>query len=918
MASASVRSSATTGGTTASTTPSVNLPGTIKAGDTIVVFFRSAAAGAIGWPDATWTEVVDASPDGADDQIGIAWRKADGTEGSTITLSSGNGRFVAVARAYKDAADPTVRAPELSSVSTATTGQPNANSISPTGGSKDYLFDTVALHEGEQTGVTSYPTNYGSDQTGLVNSGTAGPATTNVTMAAATRQATASSEDAGAWTFAGTLSNSSAYTLAVHPAEVVPAPLAPDSEFPLLPAPTPTAAMVALTIAVNLLQSTLAPVPATPTTPVLWPNPLPRRAIVTTIQTLPTDDAAQAFRQTEWPNPRPKALPGLTWVVNLTQSTLAPAVQQTPFAQTDWPNPAPLRATALSWTQSRPTFAQDATPLFAPIDPPTRRPAPPGATWTVNRLQDTLQPIQNSQTDWPLPQRAAPHTLTWIQTRPVFAADTQPFAQTDWPVPLRQKSTALSWLQARPSFAIDETPSHQTDWPIPLRQKGTALSWLQPRFLGAVDETPASQREWPVPAPAKPLALTWTQPGITAAPTPTTPPDWPLPRRATSSALSWMQAGILQPPFAQTEWPLPPRATTPALSWLQTRPVFAADQQPTPTLQWPIPGRIAPHTLTWIVQGLQATTLPPSGLPPFVPVLFPNPAPSRVQVATGWQVARPQFYVDQVPAFAASVVRPDPRVQPTATWTTNLLQSTLHPLPDGQRETTLPITPQARAQTWIVSLLETTLSTPATPITPLEWRNPDLRPRPALTWLQGRPLGAQDARLPFVQEWPLPKPLRVQPPSQVSAPPLTLATIAPTVPVLFPNPAPEPRPGHTWLVNLLETTLVPAPEVGRSTALPPSRPPMAQTWLQARPFFYSDQQPFAQYDWPNPAPLLRASDQIVFMRPALHDAGFTIRLLEIVDERLRAALTASEALRTTSVDESLRAAGAVNESLEPW
>src|SRR5678815_5073935 len=219
MAFPSIRSQTTTNGTTASATPVVNLPATIARGDTIVVIFRNAAAGAIGWPDANWIELVDASDDGSVGQSGIAYKKAVGNEGgTTITLSSGNGKFASVSYAIQDAADPTVRPPELSTVAVGTVGQPDATTCTPTGGAKDYLWLTFFTMEGEQTGITSYPANFTLGQSGLANSGTAAAVTTNATIAAAARQQNASSQDAGAWVVAGTLDDSSAWTLALHPA----------------------------------------------------------------------------------------------------------------------------------------------------------------------------------------------------------------------------------------------------------------------------------------------------------------------------------------------------------------------------------------------------------------------------------------------------------------------------------------------------------------------------------------------------------------------------------------------------------------------------------------------------------------------------------------------------------------------------
>ncbi len=218
MAFPSVRSQNTTNGTTATATPALNLPATILGGDTLLALFRSAVAGAVGWPDATWNELFDGSPDGSDDQVAAAWKRADGTETGTITLSAGNGKFAGIILSIQAAIDPNVQAPEFSTVATGTTpNQPDATTCTPTGGAKDYLWITWYSMSGEQTGVTSYPSNFTGNQTGLINSGTAGLPATNCTMASATRQQNASSQDAGVWSIAGTLIDWSAYTFAVHP-----------------------------------------------------------------------------------------------------------------------------------------------------------------------------------------------------------------------------------------------------------------------------------------------------------------------------------------------------------------------------------------------------------------------------------------------------------------------------------------------------------------------------------------------------------------------------------------------------------------------------------------------------------------------------------------------------------------------------
>jgi hypothetical protein len=212
-----------TDGPTATTAPVIALPTEVEAGDTLFVIFRSAGAGAITWP-AGWNELVDASPDAADDQFSCAWKLALGTEaGTTITLTAPNARFAAIAWCVQDAIDPTITPPAISTVAIGTSaGQPNATTVTPTGGSRNYLYLTFFSMEGEATGITSYPTGYTLAQSGIEGSGTAGSAQTNVRMAGAGRQkglttAGAASEDAGPWTVAGTLDDWSAYTVAFYP-----------------------------------------------------------------------------------------------------------------------------------------------------------------------------------------------------------------------------------------------------------------------------------------------------------------------------------------------------------------------------------------------------------------------------------------------------------------------------------------------------------------------------------------------------------------------------------------------------------------------------------------------------------------------------------------------------------------------------
>lgn len=218
MAFPNLDNNRSTQGLTATTAPVIDLPTSgIASGSLLLVLFYSAAAGAVGWPTG-WTELVDASPHAADDQIAIAWKVADGSEnGTSITLSSGNGRFIGVAFAISGAADPSIQPPEISTAATGSATDPDAPNFTPTGGAKDYLWIAAFGMEGEGV-FSSHPTNY-SFSAGT-NSGTAGGAASNCVGALAGRKLNAASENPGPWSYSSGEDDWVAYTIAIHPVEV--------------------------------------------------------------------------------------------------------------------------------------------------------------------------------------------------------------------------------------------------------------------------------------------------------------------------------------------------------------------------------------------------------------------------------------------------------------------------------------------------------------------------------------------------------------------------------------------------------------------------------------------------------------------------------------------------------------------------
>ena len=219
MAFPTITATNTTNGTTASANQVVNLPATVNAGETLLVFLRSAGASGNGvhtYP-AGWTKLFDI---GSIDQTSMAWKKADGTEGGTtitITVTGGNTKFAALSWSIAGATDPTVTPPEDSAAASGNSTSPDPAIVTPTGGAKDYLWLAVMGIQGEQTSPPTFPANYTISQI-AADSGVAGLPTTNVRVAGAKRtDLNAASEDPGAFTVSAA-DEWRAFAVAVHPA----------------------------------------------------------------------------------------------------------------------------------------------------------------------------------------------------------------------------------------------------------------------------------------------------------------------------------------------------------------------------------------------------------------------------------------------------------------------------------------------------------------------------------------------------------------------------------------------------------------------------------------------------------------------------------------------------------------------------
>ena len=202
---------------TADTSHTVGLPLNIVSGNLLIVNFGFAVTGqTITWPTG-WTQFFFAEQTAGSTEGGAgAYRKADGTEGATITVTtsvstkSSHGSFRITGHE-----DPVTQAPEA-----ATAIGSNANADppdeTPTGGAKDYLWLAIGFNMGP-TGYSGGPANYTLHGTG---SSSGGANASNTKTGIASRALNAASENPGAFGGGdeGGTSEWVGATVVVHPA----------------------------------------------------------------------------------------------------------------------------------------------------------------------------------------------------------------------------------------------------------------------------------------------------------------------------------------------------------------------------------------------------------------------------------------------------------------------------------------------------------------------------------------------------------------------------------------------------------------------------------------------------------------------------------------------------------------------------
>ncbi len=189
----------------------VSIPASLTTGNLLVLLFVHRADGTVTWPEGYTKFGSDLQRGETDPTLSTAWREVAGAEGTTITVTTSSGaKSVHIVYEITAMIDPDTQPPERSTGATGSTGAIDPDSLSPTGGSKDYLW----LEFGGQRNSNSADgasTNFANL---IAKESTA---TNSVNCASADRANTATSEDPGVMSWDVENTAWDACVVAVHP-----------------------------------------------------------------------------------------------------------------------------------------------------------------------------------------------------------------------------------------------------------------------------------------------------------------------------------------------------------------------------------------------------------------------------------------------------------------------------------------------------------------------------------------------------------------------------------------------------------------------------------------------------------------------------------------------------------------------------
>lgn len=201
--------STNTSNQTAGTTHTVNLPASISAGNLLIVFFVNEDDTTVTTP-AGWSLLKAMLETGAaTNKMSIFYKVASGSEGATLSVTTSSSR-VSSHISYRITGY--ANTPQVSTGATSTTGNPDPDSLTPSGGAKDYLWIAACSTRFGSGAISSYPTSYSGSNLNSRITGALGGSN----VAVGTRDLNASSENPGSFNFP-TNQYWTACTIAVEP-----------------------------------------------------------------------------------------------------------------------------------------------------------------------------------------------------------------------------------------------------------------------------------------------------------------------------------------------------------------------------------------------------------------------------------------------------------------------------------------------------------------------------------------------------------------------------------------------------------------------------------------------------------------------------------------------------------------------------
>lgn len=197
MAFASVAATNQGNDTVNSTSHTVNLPSGIASGHLLIVAISMDGNTTLTWP-AGWTTLSGPTNSGGDGTLEVRYRVADGTEGSSISITTAASEACSYIT-WRITGWHGTSAPEAGTPGTGSTANPDPPSVTASWGSDDNLFLVILGWGASNLNISGYPSNYSDNQiTDAANNGGIGG------IAAATRNLASDTDNPGTFTLGAT------------------------------------------------------------------------------------------------------------------------------------------------------------------------------------------------------------------------------------------------------------------------------------------------------------------------------------------------------------------------------------------------------------------------------------------------------------------------------------------------------------------------------------------------------------------------------------------------------------------------------------------------------------------------------------------------------------------------------------------